>query len=116
MTLIVRVLPPGPLKVTEGTFASIAVIATVTVTLLPTAAAGFIKQFEDSLPEHARIGSVTGRYFAMDRDKRWDRVARAYNAIVEAEAPRFPDARSAIADADAHDLTDEFIEPSVIVN
>ena len=52
----------------------------------------------------------------MDRDNRWDRVATAYNAIVEADGPRFADARSAIADAYAHDISDEFILPAIIGN
>ena len=50
----------------------------------------------------------------MDRDKRWDRVAKAYNAIVEAEGPHFPDARSAIADAYANKKFDEFIVPAIV--
>ena len=50
----------------------------------------------------------------MDRDKRWERVAKAYDAIVEAEGPHFADAQSAISDAYAHDVTDEFVVPSVI--
>ena len=62
------------------------------------------------------IASVIGRYYAMDRDKRWDRVAKAYNAIVEAEGPRFADPQAAIADAYAHDVSDEFVVPSVIGN
>src|SRR5207249_6459398 len=45
---------------------------------------------------------------------RWDRVGKAYRAIVDAEGPRFPDARSAVADAYAHDVTDEFVPPAVI--
>jgi 2,3-bisphosphoglycerate-independent phosphoglycerate mutase len=50
----------------------------------------------------------------MDRDKRWERVTKAYAAIVEAEAPRFPDADAVIADAYAHDLSDEFVPPAVV--
>jgi 2,3-bisphosphoglycerate-independent phosphoglycerate mutase len=50
----------------------------------------------------------------MDRDKRWERVVRAYRAIVEAEGPRFPDADAVIADAYAHDLSDEFVPPAVV--
>jgi 2,3-bisphosphoglycerate-independent phosphoglycerate mutase len=69
-----------------------------------------------ALPTSVSVATVIGRYYAMDRDNRWDRVARAYDAIVEAGGPRFADAQSAIADAYARDLTDEFIEPSVIGN
>jgi 2,3-bisphosphoglycerate-independent phosphoglycerate mutase len=50
----------------------------------------------------------------MDRDKRWERVAKAYQAMVEAEGPRFPDAQAAVADAYANKVTDEFIVPAVI--
>jgi 2,3-bisphosphoglycerate-independent phosphoglycerate mutase len=57
---------------------------------------------------------VCGRYFAMDRDKRWDRVEKAYNAIVAADAPRFPDAPAVVADAYANKKFDEFIVPAVV--
>ena len=55
------------------------------------------------------IATVIGRYYAMDRDKRWERVAKAYDAIVEARGRAFPDAGAAIADAYAHDISDEFV-------
>ena len=58
--------------------------------------------------------SVIGRYYAMDRDTRWERVAKAYNAIVEAGGPRFPDPQAAIADAYSKKQFDEFIEPATI--
>jgi 2,3-bisphosphoglycerate-independent phosphoglycerate mutase len=57
---------------------------------------------------------VLGRYYAMDRDKRWERVSKAYNAIVEAEGPRFLDAQAAISDAYSKKQFDEFIVPAVI--
>src|SRR5262249_49106358 len=60
------------------------------------------------------IATVSGRYYAMDRDKRWERVVKAYRAIADAEGPRFPDACAAVADAYAHDLSDEFVVPAVI--
>lgn len=82
----------------------------------PKSAGDDLKRLEAALPLPVSVATVIGRYYAMDRDKRWDRVARAYNAIVEAEAPRFSDAQAAIADAYAHNLTDEFVEPSVIGN
>jgi 2,3-bisphosphoglycerate-independent phosphoglycerate mutase len=50
----------------------------------------------------------------MDRDNRWDRVAKAYAVIVEAERPRFSDALAVIADAYAHDISDEFVLPPVV--
>jgi len=61
------------------------------------------------------VASVGGRYFAMDRDKRWDRVRLAWDAIVEAQAAhRAPDALSALEAAYARGETDEFVAPTVI--
>jgi 2,3-bisphosphoglycerate-independent phosphoglycerate mutase len=57
---------------------------------------------------------VVGRYYGMDRDKRWERVSKAYDAMVAAEGPHFADAQAAIADAYAHKHFDEFIVPAVI--
>ena len=67
-----------------------------------------------ALPPGASIGSVSGRYFAMDRDKRWDRVSRAYAVMVTGEGPRFATAPEAIAAAYATKVTDEFVPPAVI--
>jgi 2,3-bisphosphoglycerate-independent phosphoglycerate mutase len=80
----------------------------------PRAGADYVDRLATALPASARIATVDGRYYAMDRDKRWERVTKAYEAIVSAEGPRFPDARAAIAEAYAHDVTDEFIVPAVI--
>jgi 2,3-bisphosphoglycerate-independent phosphoglycerate mutase len=82
----------------------------------PKSAADDLKRLAAALPSSVPVATVIGRYYAMDRDKRWDRVAKAYNAIVEAEGPRFADAQSAITDAYARDLSDEFVVPSVIAN
>ncbi len=60
------------------------------------------------------IASVSGRYYAMDRDKRWDRVAKAYFAMAEAEGPVFADAASVIDDGYARGVTDEFVLPAVV--
>ncbi len=63
----------------------------------------------------ARIASVSGRYFAMDRDRRWDRVERAWRAIAEADSPLHAiDAASALEAAYARGETDEFVQPTVI--
>jgi 2,3-bisphosphoglycerate-independent phosphoglycerate mutase len=67
-----------------------------------------------ALPAGTRIATVCGRYFAMDRDRRWDRVARAYAAIAEGQGARFPDAAAVIAAAYAEDIGDEFIPPAVV--
>src|SRR5262249_42573089 len=50
----------------------------------------------------------------MDRDKRWDRVAKAYHAIMDAEGPHFANAGAVIADAYAHEISDEFVVPAVV--
>jgi 2,3-bisphosphoglycerate-independent phosphoglycerate mutase len=60
------------------------------------------------------VATVMGRYFAMDRDNRWDRVARAYDAIVCREGHEEPDALAAVRAALARDEGDEFVQPSVI--
>ncbi len=80
----------------------------------PQAATGYLKTFTASLPASAKIATVIGRYYAMDRDKRWDRVSKAYDAIVSGEGARFADTQAAIADAYASKVTDEFIVPAAI--
>lgn len=80
----------------------------------PQSAGEDLKRFTAALPKSVPIGTVLGRYYAMDRDKRWERVALAYNAIVEAEGPRFADAQTAIADAYSKQQFDEFIIPAAI--
>ena len=65
---------------------------------------------------NARIATVTGRYYAMDRDQRWDRVEIAYRAITEAQAEfAAPDAMAALEAAYARGENDEFVKPTVIV-
>ena len=80
----------------------------------PTSAKGFIADLGNSLPKDAAIGTVIGRYYAMDRDTRWDRVERAYKAMILGQGVRADSALAAIEDAYAKDQTDEFIEPRVI--
>ena len=80
----------------------------------PQSAEGYVRRLASMLPSGVSIGTVSGRYYAMDRDNRWDRVSKAYHAIVDAEGPRFADAHAAIADAYAHDVTDEFVVPAVV--
>ncbi|QXT39845.1 2,3-bisphosphoglycerate-independent phosphoglycerate mutase [Gymnodinialimonas ceratoperidinii] len=67
-----------------------------------------------ALPDGAAIATVSGRYFALDRDNRWDRVERAYAAMVRGEGDEAPDALSVVSTAYAADKTDEFIPPTVI--
>ncbi len=80
----------------------------------PCAGAGYLRDVLAALPAGAALASVSGRYFAMDRDKRWDRVERAWRALALAEAPRETDAVAAIAAAYARDVTDEFLPPAVV--
>ena len=61
-----------------------------------------------------RIATVTGRYFAMDRDNRWERVSQAYDVMVSAKGARAPDAIAAVTAAHAKDVTDEFVPATVI--
>ncbi len=73
-----------------------------------------VAQFQADLPAGVTIASVSGRYFAMDRDNRWERVETAYRAIVEGQGARYADADSGIAASYAADKIDEFIEPFVV--
>jgi 2,3-bisphosphoglycerate-independent phosphoglycerate mutase len=84
----------------------------------PQSGLGFVEQLEDeiaALGHDARIASVSGRYFAMDRDRRWERVQKAYDALVCADAPlRAASAREAVAAAYARGESDEFIQPTLV--
>lgn len=80
----------------------------------PFASASFLPPFLAALPEQVVVGSVSGRYYAMDRDQRWDRVERAYRAIAEAKAPRVPDVMAAVAAAHSAGTGDEFVPPAVV--
>lgn len=61
-----------------------------------------------------KVASISGRYYAMDRDNRWDRVEKAYNAIVLGEGEKATDPVQAIADSYAKEVNDEFVVPTVI--
>jgi 2,3-bisphosphoglycerate-independent phosphoglycerate mutase len=80
----------------------------------PQSAGPQLAALEAALPEGARIATVSGRFYAMDRDKRWDRVEKAVTALVRGKGLRAPTAAEAIADAYARDETDEFVTPTVI--
>jgi len=81
----------------------------------PSSARDFVTKFEDDLAgTSAQIATVSGRYYAMDRDKRWDRVTLAYNAMVGGEGQSAPDALSAIDESYRHGKTDEFVLPTAI--
>ncbi|RAI45180.1 2,3-bisphosphoglycerate-independent phosphoglycerate mutase [Rhodoplanes roseus] len=80
----------------------------------PRSGADYVAKFVADLPPTVPVATVCGRYFAMDRDKRWDRVGKAYDAIAEAVGARFDDAADAIAASYAANVGDEFIVPTVI--
>ncbi|MGH7247266.1 MAG: 2,3-bisphosphoglycerate-independent phosphoglycerate mutase, partial [Pseudomonadota bacterium] len=80
----------------------------------PQSAGADLKGLVAALPNSLSIATVCGRYYAMDRDKRWQRVEKAYKVIADADGPRFPDAAAAVADAYANKKYDEFIVPAVL--
>ena len=81
----------------------------------PTSGAGFIRQLKEKCDSlgNARIATVQGRFWGMDRDKRWDRVEKGYNAIVCGEGVQDPDPVHAVEASYAKEVTDEFVEPVV---
>jgi len=79
----------------------------------PQSAAGYLKTFRADAPE-AAIATVSGRYYAMDRDKRWERTALAYQAMVAAEGKHAADPVAAVEQSYAAGVTDEFVRPTVI--
>lgn len=80
----------------------------------PSSARHFMCALMDILPPQARIATVTGRYFAMDRDNRWDRVETAYRAMVLGQGRLAPDPLAAVAAAQEAGQTDEFIPAHVV--
>ena len=82
----------------------------------PNSAADFVMQAERDLQEveGARLVTLCGRYFAMDRDSRWDRVSKAYDLIVDGIGRRMPDGRKAVMESYNDDVRDEFVEPVVL--
>jgi len=80
---------------------------------LPHAGAGYLRELEHA--QGARVGSVVGRYWAMDRDRRWERTQRAYDMLVHGRAPHHADSgEQAVQDAYRRGETDEFIEPTLV--
>lgn len=73
-----------------------------------------LKRLKAALPASVPVATVCGRYWVMDRDNRWERVSRAYNLMVDADAPRFADPLNVITQSYANDKGDEFVEPAVI--
>ena len=81
----------------------------------PTAGTGYVQQVLDRMSELkvGRLATVVGRYYSMDRDKRWDRVEKAYKALVKGEGLHSQDPIQAIRDYYAQNVTDEFMLPIV---
>jgi 2,3-bisphosphoglycerate-independent phosphoglycerate mutase len=83
----------------------------------PKSGLGFLTALQEHLNNSTgKIATVSGRYYAMDRDKRWERVKLAYDALVKGEGEKATDGIAAIENAYAKNVTDEFILPAVIVN
>ena len=82
----------------------------------PTSGIDYIGQLQAAMDEKGigRIATIVGRYYAMDRDKRWDRVERAYRALTLGEGKAASDMQQALRDSYAAEVTDEFVEPIVL--
>lgn len=80
----------------------------------PRSAAEYVAALEAALPPEVKVATVSGRYYAMDRDNRWERVELAWKALALGEGERMPTAGSAIEAAYAANVSDEFIKPAVI--
>jgi 2,3-bisphosphoglycerate-independent phosphoglycerate mutase len=84
---------------------------------LPTNGAGYLEQLQQTMREYStgKIATVNGRYYAMDRDRRWERIAKAFNAMVygDGEGGRYIDAVQGVKDSYNKGVTDEFIVPFV---
>jgi 2,3-bisphosphoglycerate-independent phosphoglycerate mutase len=82
----------------------------------PKSAARYLADFRRALPPGIPIATVSGRYFAMDRDNRWERVEAAYRAISSAEGKRFENEQAVLSDAYSRGLSDEFITPAIVAD
>ncbi len=85
--------------------------------VLPTSGAGFLRALQEkclSLPNTTRIATVQGRFYGMDRDKRWERVEEGYNAIVCGVGIAASDAAKAVEESYAQGITDELVKPVVL--
>ena len=82
----------------------------------PTSGYGYVKQVCDKMAElnFGKVATVCGRMYAMDRDNRWERVEKAYAALVYGEGEKNPDAADAMQKSYDNGITDEFIVPTII--
>ncbi len=83
----------------------------------PQTAKTYIQQLNEQIEQIGvgEIATLSGRYYSMDRDKRWERVEKAYRAMVYGEGPAYRDALACVDDSYANGIYDEFVLPSVIV-
>lgn len=83
----------------------------------PASGKDYVQELVDKMAEIGvgKIASISGRYYAMDRDNNWDRVVKAYDAITKGEGNKATDPVQAVADSYAADKTDEFVIPTVIM-
>ena len=84
--------------------------------VLPRSAGEYLQELEDKCQELGvgEIATISGRYYAMDRDKRWERVEKAYRAVALGEGNTAPDAQTCLKNSYAADVSDEFVVPTVI--
>ncbi len=80
----------------------------------PQSAGEFLEDFLSTLTGNARLATISGRYYAMDRDKRWERVSKAYDALVDAKGETAADWREALKASYDAGTTDEFVLPTVL--
>jgi len=82
----------------------------------PSSAVDYLAEFESAISdmENIKIATIEGRFYAMDRDKRWDRIELAYNNMMSAEGKRYKTANEAIKESYSNKITDEFVVPAVI--
>jgi 2,3-bisphosphoglycerate-independent phosphoglycerate mutase len=81
----------------------------------PKSGLGFIAELEERIKDKsAKVASIIGRYYGMDRDNRWERIAQAYHLMVNRKGEKFASSEAAITEAYAQNFTDEFLPASII--
>ncbi len=85
---------------------------------LPASGEGYLQKLEEKMKEKGvgKIASISGRFYSMDRDKRWQRVQKCYDALVNGEGEKDNSAIQAIESSYQKEIFDEFVEPTVIMN
>ncbi|GAA0307858.1 2,3-bisphosphoglycerate-independent phosphoglycerate mutase [Gracilibacillus halotolerans] len=81
-------------------------------------AATYLRELNNKMNEYGvgKIATLSGRYYSMDRDKRWDRVKKSYDAMVYGEGPKYTDPMDVVEDSYANEIYDEFVLPSVMTD